>query len=167
MISDRRRQGVASNRLTRRKQGYQPARRKSNAAPRKRRSGKGVRQRHDIARWVKVDRETAWVQQRAAGLNIYTLMPMRRFEHQRRASVGVTIPRCILRKNKFPSICAFATPTTLFDDVSLSLSLSLILVCGSVEGFENRGGAQHGAKNWRFRASQRAREHKLCALSKH
>lgn len=140
MISDRRRHGVASNRLTRRKQGYQPARRKSNAAPRKRRSGKGVRQRHDIARWVKVDRETAWVQQRAAGLNIYTLMPMRRFEHQRRASVGVTIPRCILRKNKFPSIRAFATPTTLFDDVSLSLSISLILFCGSVEGFENRGG---------------------------
>ncbi|KAK1134787.1 hypothetical protein K0M31_007558 [Melipona bicolor] len=44
--------------------------------------------------WVKVDGETvAWVQQRAGGLNIYTLMPMRRFEHQRRANVRIAIPR--------------------------------------------------------------------------
>ncbi|KAK9307245.1 hypothetical protein QLX08_002405 [Tetragonisca angustula] len=43
---------------------------------------------------VKVDGETvAWAQQRAGGLNIYTLMPMRRFEHQRRANVRIAIPR--------------------------------------------------------------------------
>lgn len=130
---------------------------------------KAVRQKRNIVPGSIVDRSAHIFRATAGGLNIYTLMPMRRFEHQRR---GCSIPPAQFvkinsrRRASIRTLLLYTFCPILVDDIVL------VFPARGREGFEKSKGTQNPnlsspCQRLSTAGLIRTRKHKLCATSKH